>query len=176
MKWSEVTQSCSTLCDPVDCSPPGSSIHGILQARILELVAISFSKGSSWPRDRTQVSRIAGRRFNLWATRDQADLMDTCNTRTERMWFSLTWAYWEVTVYKIDFVHGNRKLKMIMWAFSLKLGEEAVYDLWGLQVGNRNFRVKTHCLWTSEVTGGFCNSLGAKTLTKFKLYQGVQET
>ena len=55
------------LCDPVDCSPPGSSVHGILQARILEWVAISFSRGSSPPRDRAQVSRIAGRHLNLWA-------------------------------------------------------------------------------------------------------------
>ena len=47
-----VTQSCPTLCD-LDCSPPGSSVHGILQARILEWVAISFSRGSSWPRDWT---------------------------------------------------------------------------------------------------------------------------
>ena len=70
MKWSEVAQSCPTLCESMDCSPPGSSVHGILQARILEWVAISFSKGSSWPRDWTQVSRIAGRRFNLWATRE----------------------------------------------------------------------------------------------------------
>ena len=54
-----------TLCDPMGCSPPGSSVHGILQARILEWVAISFSRGSSRPRDRTQVSHIAGRRFNL---------------------------------------------------------------------------------------------------------------
>ena len=69
VKWSEVAQSCPTLCDPVDCSLAGSSIHGILQARILEQVAISFSRGSSRPRDLTQVSRIAGRRFNLWATR-----------------------------------------------------------------------------------------------------------
>ena len=67
---SEVPQSCLTLCDPMDCSPPGSSVHGILQARILEWVAISFSRGSSQARDRTQVSRIAGRRFNLWATRE----------------------------------------------------------------------------------------------------------
>ena len=67
---SEVAQSCPTLCDPVDCSPPGSSIHGILQARILEWVAISFSRGSSQPRDRTHVSRIAGRHVNLWATRE----------------------------------------------------------------------------------------------------------
>ena len=64
-EWSEVTQSCPTLCHPVDCSPPGSPIHGILQARILEWVAISFSRGSSRPRDRTQVSCIAGRHFNL---------------------------------------------------------------------------------------------------------------
>ena len=48
---SEVAQSCLTLCDPMDCSPPGSSVHGFLQARILEWVAISFSRGSSQPRD-----------------------------------------------------------------------------------------------------------------------------
>ena len=51
----EVTQSCLTPCDPVDCSPPGSSVHGILQARILEWGAIAFSRGSSRPWDRTQV-------------------------------------------------------------------------------------------------------------------------
>ena len=68
--WCEVAQSCPTLCDPMDCSPPGSSVHGILQARILEWVAISFSRGSSQPRDQTQVSCIAGRRFNFWATRE----------------------------------------------------------------------------------------------------------
>ena len=65
VKESEVIQSCPTLCDPVDCSPPGSSVHGVLQARILEWVAISFSKGSSQPTDRTQVFHLAGRRFNL---------------------------------------------------------------------------------------------------------------
>ena len=62
---SEVAQLSLTLFDPVDCSPPGFFIHGILQARILKWVAISFSRGSSWPRDRTQVPRIAGRCFNL---------------------------------------------------------------------------------------------------------------
>ena len=55
-----VAQLCLTLCDPMDCSPPGSSVHGILQARMLEWVAIPFSKGSSQPRERTQVSHIAG--------------------------------------------------------------------------------------------------------------------
>ena len=63
MKWSEFSQSCLTFCDPMDCSQPGSSVHGIFQARILEWVAISFSRGSSQPRDWTQVSRIAGRCF-----------------------------------------------------------------------------------------------------------------
>ena len=67
---SEVAQSCLTLCDSVDCRPPGSCIHGISQARILEWVAISFSRGSSRPKDQTRVSRIAGRHFNLWATRE----------------------------------------------------------------------------------------------------------
>ena len=62
---SEVAQSCPTLCNPVDCSLPDSSLRGILQARILEWVAISFSRGSSQPRDRIQVSHIAGRCFNL---------------------------------------------------------------------------------------------------------------
>ena len=54
----------------MDCSLPGSSVHGIFQARVLEWVAISFSRGSSQVRDRTQVSRIAGRCFTLWATRE----------------------------------------------------------------------------------------------------------
>ena len=69
--WSEVKSlSHVRLCNPMDCSPSGSSVHGILQARILEWVAISFSRGFSQPKDRTQISRIAGRRFNLWATKE----------------------------------------------------------------------------------------------------------
>ena len=63
--WKLLTQSYPTLCDPMDCSPPGSSVQGILQARILEWVAISFSRGSSQPRDWTQVSCIAGRLYRL---------------------------------------------------------------------------------------------------------------
>ena len=63
-----VAQSCLTLCDPMDCSLPGSSIHGIFQARKLEWVTISFSRRSSQPRDRTQVSCLVGRRFTIWAT------------------------------------------------------------------------------------------------------------
>ena len=58
-KWKLVAQSCLALCDPLDCSPPGSSVCGILQARILEWVAISYSRGSSWPRERTQVCCVS---------------------------------------------------------------------------------------------------------------------
>ena len=71
---SEVAQSCLILCNPMDCSLRASSVHGTFQARILEWASISFSKRSSWPRDQTQVSRIVGRHFTFWATRQ----VDTC--------------------------------------------------------------------------------------------------
>ena len=61
----EVAQSCPTLCNPKDYP-----VHGILQARILEWVAFPFSRGSPQPRDRTQVSRIAGGFFTIWAKRE----------------------------------------------------------------------------------------------------------
>ena len=72
----EVAQSCPTFCNPVDCSLPGFSVHGILRARILEWVTISFSRGSSQPRDWTWVSCIGGRRFNLWATREASAYLE----------------------------------------------------------------------------------------------------
>ena len=65
-----LAQSCLILCDSVDCSQPGSSVHGILKGRILEWVAILFSRGSSRPRNWTWVSCIAGRFFTIWATRE----------------------------------------------------------------------------------------------------------
>ena len=66
----KIAQLCLTLWNPMDCSLPGSSVHGILQARILEWVAFPFSRGSSQPKDRTQVSCIAGRFLTVWATRE----------------------------------------------------------------------------------------------------------
>ena len=70
-----VIQSCPTLCDPMNCSPPGSSVPGLLLVRILEWVAVPFPSGSFWPRDQTQVSCLAGRFFTIWATREA--LLDT---------------------------------------------------------------------------------------------------
>ena len=66
----KLLQLCPTLCDPMDCSLSGTSVHGILQARILRWIAIPFFKASSWPRDRTQVSCIADRFFTSWAIRE----------------------------------------------------------------------------------------------------------
>ena len=66
-----VVKSCLTLGNPMNCSPPGFSVHRISQARILEWLAISFSRGSVQFRDRSQVSRIAGRHCAIWATREE---------------------------------------------------------------------------------------------------------
>ena len=94
---SEVTQLCPTFCNPMDCSLPGSSIHGIFQARILEWIAISFSRRSSQPRDWTQVSRIVGRCFTIWATREVLPCRRLClisrplnvdNDKIHETWFS----------------------------------------------------------------------------------------
>jgi len=73
-------QFCLTLCNPMDYSPPGSSVHGIFQARTLEWVAISCSRRSSWRRDQTRVSRIAGRFFPIWAT---SEAQYTCDRQAQ---------------------------------------------------------------------------------------------
>ena len=96
-----VILSCLTLCDPMDCSPPGSSVRGILQARILERVAISSSRRSSQTRDRTQVSHIAGdsllseppgKSKKVFTTHpcDSAGKESVCNAREIWLW-SLGW-------------------------------------------------------------------------------------
>ena len=76
----KVTQSCLTLCDPMDYY----TVHGILQARILEWVAISFSRGSSQPWGQIQVPRITGRFFTSWATRKAQENEDACQIQIWR--------------------------------------------------------------------------------------------
>ena len=75
---------CLTLCDSMDCSPPDSSVHGLFQARILEWVAVLFFRGTSWPRDQTQVSCIAGRFFTSWSTQGKPKIlhMNVSSTKT----------------------------------------------------------------------------------------------
>ena len=79
-------RSCTTLGDPVDCSPPGSSVHGTLQARILEWVAMPSSRGSSWPRDRTHVSYVfrTGRRVLYHCT--TWEVPQTCQYQVNWCW------------------------------------------------------------------------------------------
>ena len=81
-----VSQSCLTLCDPMDYSPPGSSVHRVLQARILQWLAMPFSRRSSWPLGRIWVSCIAGRFFTIWATKEPLFLVWV----TLNSFFSLT--------------------------------------------------------------------------------------
>ena len=87
-KWSEVAQLCLTLCNPIDCSLPGSSVHRISQARTLEWVAISFSRRSSRPRNWTLVSHIVDRCFTIWATREPITFEQTINGRRPLTWFA----------------------------------------------------------------------------------------
>ena len=81
----KATQSHPTLCHSMDFSPPGYTVHGIFQARILEWVAIPFSRGSSQPRDRPQVSCIAGKFFTLWATRKSPSVCDSCSVMSNSL-------------------------------------------------------------------------------------------
>ena len=84
---SEVAQSCLHLCDPMDCSLSDSSVHRIFQARLLEWIAISFSRGSSWPRDRTQVFCIVGRHFyRLSHQGSQSPVKKELRTLKQRQW------------------------------------------------------------------------------------------
>ena len=97
-----VAQSCLTLCDPMDCSPLGSSFRGISQARILDWIAIPFSKGIFWPRDQTQVSHTVGRFFSVWATRILWGNMEYINTIYVK--FKIIYIKQNMTVYIIKTV------------------------------------------------------------------------
>ena len=100
-----MAQLCLILCDPIECSPPGSSVHGILQATILEWVAIPFSRGFSWPRDWTQVSCIAGRFFTIWAAREAQNNGHKSNIQCKRNCI-LRWA-WKLN--PTDNIHLSQK-------------------------------------------------------------------
>ena len=81
-------QSCPTLCNPMNCSPPGSSVYEISQARLLEWVDIFSFRGSSQPKDWTWVSRIVGRCFMIWATREASPWGHKESDKTERLTLS----------------------------------------------------------------------------------------
>ena len=97
-----VPQLCPTLCDPMGCSPPGSSVHGFLQARILEWVAIPFSRRSSQSKDWTLVFHIASRFFTIWATREALIQLRAALKKKKKVflscsiliWSDLIWSLW----------------------------------------------------------------------------------
>ena len=107
----------TTLCDPMDCSLPGSSVHGIFQAIVLEWIAISFFRGSYQPRDRTRVSRIVNRRFTVWATREVLWyillLAQSCRL------FATPWT----AAYHGSAVHGIFQARLLEWA-AISLSKE----------------------------------------------------
>ena len=115
-KESEVTQSCPTLCDPMDCRLPGISVHGIFQARILQWVAISFSRRCSPPRDWSQVSRIIGRRFTVWAIREVKNTEVSCNFHLQRIFLT----------------QGSNLLSPALKADSLSLSHQGSPNMWAI--------------------------------------------
>ena len=113
------TQLCPALCNPMDCSPSGSSVHGILQTRILEWVAILFSRESSWPRDQTRVSCIAGRFFTVWATREAQGAMQILEREVQNIackYLEMVKFSWILAVSQSSLVRWT-----LEWAWALAL-------------------------------------------------------
>ena len=104
-----VAHSCPTLWDPMDYSWPGSPVCGIRQARILEWVAIPFSRGSSWPRNWTQVSHIAGRFFTIWSTRE------VLQWGAKHKWDQL---YTSGLMTITESTYGIQEISSVFWEFS----------------------------------------------------------
>ena len=120
----KVVQSCPTLCNPVDCTVSGASVHGILQARILEWVAVPFSRGSSQPRDGTQVSCIAGGFFTLWTTKKkESEVAQSCLTLCDPMDCSPPGS----------FIHGILQARILEWV-AISLPQE-IFLTQGLNPG-----------------------------------------
>ena len=123
----------SNSLNPMDCSLSGSSVHGILQARMLEWVTIPFSRGSSWPKDQTQVSCIAGRFLTVWATREAFCLLTdflslsplNFKLRVGRNYFHLShfFSYLQCLAQCLAGSRLYKKYKIICWRFR----EEGIY-------------------------------------------------
>ena len=113
---SEVAQSCLTLCNPMDCSLPSSSVYGIFQAKVLEWVAVSFCRGSSQPQDRTPVFLIAGGRFSILSHQGSPHIYIHIQIQ---LFFSDSFPIWVIIEYWREFpVLYSRSFLIIYFVFS----------------------------------------------------------
>ena len=125
-----VAQLCLTLCDPMDYSPPGSFVHGILQTSILEWVAIPFSRGSSQPRDWTRVFCIAGRLFTLWVTKETLQCLEI-SYFIKKITYLYICLYWDLVVAGGIFSCGMWTLSCSTWDLVPWSGIESRPPAWG---------------------------------------------
>ena len=123
-----VAQSCPTLNNPMDYSLPAASVHRILQATTLEWVAMPFSRGSSWPRNQTQISHIAGRFFTIWATRDSPTVVTYLTKRGGELgeFFWLLWSNRSKKFFWLLFVFLSTLLATLFLKISLEYSVELV--------------------------------------------------
>ena len=131
LKWkSKVTQSCLTPCDPMDHSLPSFSVHEIFKARVLEWVASSFSRGSSWPRDRTQVSHTVGRCFTLCTTfpGGSDDKEFACNSGDLGSIPGLERSPGEVNDYPVQYSRLENPMERRAWRATVHGSERVRYD------------------------------------------------
>ena len=135
------------------CSPPGSSVHGIFQARVLEWVASPFSRGSSWPRDWTQVSRTAGRSFAIWAQKPNGRGIQTKGWDIHRGRRSLV----------VVFLHFHPSCvfprRRVIFAFSL---DQSIMAWWALLIHKADFIIMralwiTGYIWAQEIPTMLCS-------------------
>ena len=140
-----VTLSGPTLCNPMDCSPPGSSVHRILQARLLEWVTISFSRGSFQHRTRTWVSHIAGRFFTVWATRDQMFKVE-CFRR------SFMWILWRFSLLRtfpsfVGDISQKGHWRLLSWSLDIHLQPSSSFLLRSLHSSRQRSRAGSETIF-----------------------------
>ena len=144
-----VTKLCLTLCDPMDCSLPGSSVHGIFQARILEWLAISFSRGSSWPRDRTHISCITGRFFITEPPGKPIDrVYDTeFLPFTQKSWLLEVWSKQNLHLYQVNIQLWIEVNILPYYSDRWLSGKHPTYQCW---------RCRRHKFnpWVGKIPGG----------------------
>ena len=194
-----VTQSCPTLCDPMDCSPPGSSVLGIFQARILEWLAIAFSRGCPQPRNWSRVSHCAGTFFTIWASRE--DCM--CHTHVFNSQDKVNWKpqCTSVTVQRVLRIPGMKRIgdrgficswlslvpctkhasckPMVAWPYFSRQWPNVTIDLWqsalfpgfhSLDITWKFGKWRKDCYYSNTVISSICYNSNRGTNSLFETF------